>query len=125
MPASELFTGTELLGRMAMERMLEPVGEQVEADATSISKSAVLRKFVAMTETALADLLAADLSGLDLVAIMIDGVHVADHLCVVALGIGIDGVKHPLAVRAALASIGLRPTPSRAMYQPTTTRLLP
>ena len=56
------------------------------------------RKFVAMTETALADLLAADLTGLDLVAIMIDGVHFADHLCVVALGIGIDGVKHPLAV---------------------------
>src|SRR4051794_21955518 len=77
---------------------LEPVGEQVEADAKSTSKSAVSRKFVAMTETALADLLAADLTGLDLVAIMVDGVHFADHLCVVALGIGIDGVKHPLAL---------------------------
>jgi putative transposase len=109
-PTYELFTGTELLGRMAVERMLagvstrrypvalEPVGDQVEADAKSTSRSAVSRKFVAMTETALADLLAADLSGLDLVAIMIDGVHFADHLCVVALGIGIDGVKHPLAV---------------------------
>ena len=109
-PAYELFTSTELLGRMAMERMLagvstrrypvalEPVGEQVEADGKSTSKSAVSRKFVALTETALADLLAADLSGLDLVAIMIDGVHFAEHLCVVALGIGIDGTKHPLAV---------------------------
>jgi transposase-like protein len=109
-PAYQLFTGTELLGRMAMERMLagvstrrypvalEPVGEQVQAEGTSTSKSAVSRKFVAMTETALADLLAADLTGLDLVAIMIDGVHFADHLCVVALGIGIDGTKHPLAV---------------------------
>ena len=109
-PTYELFTSTELLGRMAVERMLagvstrrypvalEPVGDQVEADATSTSRSAVSRKFVAMTETALADLLAADLTGLDLVAIMIDGVHFADHLCVVALGIGIDGVKHPLAV---------------------------
>ena len=48
-----------------------------------------------MTEHALADLLAADLSGLDLVALMIDGVHFADHLCVVALGIDIDGTKHP------------------------------
>jgi hypothetical protein len=65
---------------------LEPVGEQVEADGKSTSKSAVSRKFVAMTETALADLLAADLTGLDLVALMIDGVHFADHLCVVALG---------------------------------------
>ncbi len=52
-------------------------------------------EFVAMNETALADLLATDLTGLDLVALMIDGVHFADHLCVVALGIDIDGVKHP------------------------------
>ena len=43
-------------------------------------------------------MLAADLSALDLVALMIDGVHFADHLCVVALGIGIDGTKHPLGV---------------------------
>jgi putative transposase len=77
---------------------LEPVGAEVERERLATSKSAVSRKFVAMTETALTDLLAADLSGLDLVAIMIDGVHFADHLCVVALGIGIDGTKHPLAV---------------------------
>ena len=51
-----------------------------------------------MTETALADLLSQDLSGLDLVALMIDGVHFAQSCCVVALGIGIDGVKHPLAL---------------------------
>ncbi len=53
---------------------------------------------MAATETALAEMLAADLSGLDLVALMIDGVHFADHLCVAALGIGIDGTKHPLGV---------------------------
>jgi putative transposase len=109
-PAYELFNGTELLSRLALERMLagvstrrypvalEPVGEGIEAQAASTSKSAVSRRFVAMTETALADLLAKDLSGLDLVALMIDGVHFADHLCVVALGIDIDGTKHPLAV---------------------------
>ncbi len=109
-PAYELFSSTELLGRMAMERMLagvstrrypvalEPVGDPVTRDAKSMSRSAVSRKFVAMTETALVDLLARDLTDLDLVAIMIDGVHFADHLCVVALGIDIDGVKHPLAV---------------------------
>jgi hypothetical protein len=105
-----VFNGTELLGRMAMERMLagvstrryptalEPVGEAVSEESKSTSKSAVSRKFVKLTETALADLLAVDLSGLDLVALMIDGVHFADHLCVVALGIDIDGTKHPLAV---------------------------
>ena len=109
-PAYEVFNTTELLGRMALERMLagistrrypaalEPVGAQVTAESWSTSKSAVSRRFVAMTQTALTDLLGKDLSGLDLVAIMIDGVHFADHLCVVALGIDIDGVKHPLAV---------------------------
>jgi len=51
-----------------------------------------------MTETALDDLLGADLSGLDLVALMVDGVHFAESCCVVALGIDIDGVKHPLAL---------------------------
>src|SRR2546423_6725188 len=38
------------------------------------------------------------LDDLDLVALMIDGVHFGEHTCVVALGIGIDGTKHPLAV---------------------------
>jgi putative transposase len=109
-PAYELFSSTELLGEMAFERMmaklstrryaagLEPVGSEVESVARSTSKSAVSRRFVATTETALAKMLAGDLSGLDLVALMIDGVHFADHLCVVALGIGIDGTKHPLGV---------------------------
>jgi putative transposase len=106
----EQFSSTELLGRMAMERMLaklsarryhvglEPVGERVEASATSTSKSAVSRRFVQATERALAELLAADLSSLDLVALMVDGVHFAGHLCVVALGIRIDGTKHPLGL---------------------------
>jgi putative transposase len=109
-PAYELFSSTEVLGRMALERMLaglstrhygaglEPVGEQIEQAAAGTSRSAVSRKFVAATETALAELLAADLSTLDLVAFMVDGVHFAEHCCVVALGIGIDGTKHPLAL---------------------------
>ena len=50
------------------------------------------------TEHALTELMSADLSGVDLVAFMVDGVHFADHVCVVALGITIDGVKVPLAV---------------------------
>jgi putative transposase len=106
----ELFSSTEILGRMAMEKMLaglssrrypvglEPVGERVVETASATSKSAVSRKFVAMTETALAELLSRDLTGLDLVAVMIDGVHFAESCCVVALGVGIDGVKHPLAL---------------------------
>jgi len=106
----ELFSSTEILGRMAMEKMLaglstrryplglEPVGQQVDETASATSKSAVSRKFVAMTETALAELLAKDLSELDVVALLIDGVHFAETCCVVAMGIGIDGTKHPLAL---------------------------
>jgi putative transposase len=77
---------------------LEPVGRRVEQAGRSTSKSAISRRFVAATQTALADLLAVDLSGLDLVALMIDGAGFGEHLCVVALGIGIDGVKHPLGL---------------------------
>jgi hypothetical protein len=58
----------------------------------------VSRRFVAQTQTALAELLAADLSALDLVAFMVDGVHFGEHTCIVALGIDIDGVKHPLSL---------------------------
>ena len=106
----ELFSSTEILGKMAMEKMLaglstrhypvglEPVGQQVDESCSATSKSAVSRKFVAMTETALAELLSRDLSGLDLVALMIDGVHFAESCCVVALGNRIDGVEHPLAL---------------------------
>jgi len=109
-PAYELFSDTEILGRMAMERMLaglstrrypvglEPVGARTEQAATATSKSAVSRRFVAATETALAALLGADLAGLDLVALMVDGVHFGEHCAVVALGIDIDGVKHPLSL---------------------------
>jgi len=109
-PAYELFSSTELLGRLALEKMLaglstrrypvglEPVGTKVTEQAVSTSKSAVSRRFVAATETALAELLAADLSGLDLVAFMVDGVHFAESCCIVALGITLDGTKVPLSL---------------------------
>jgi transposase-like protein len=77
---------------------LEPVGTAVEEASSSKSKSAVSRRFVAATERALGELMHADLSNLDLVAFMVDGVHFAGHCCIVALGIGIDGTKHPLGL---------------------------
>ena len=93
-PAYELFSDTEVMGRMALDRMLaglstrhysvglEPVGAGTEKAATATSRSAVSRRFVAQTQTALAELLAADLSQLDLVAFMVDGVHFGEHTCV-------------------------------------------
>jgi putative transposase len=110
LPSYDLFSSTEILGQMALEKMLaglssrryerglEPAGAAVQEAATATSKSAVSRRFVAATETALAELMSGDLSGLDLVAFMVDGVHFGEHTCAVALGIGIDGTKYPLAV---------------------------
>ncbi len=109
-PAYELFSSTELLGELALNKMmaklsarrygvgLEPVGTEIDAMARSTSRSAVSRRFVAATERVLDEMMHADLSGLDLVALLLDGVHFAEHLCVVALGIAIDGTKHPLGV---------------------------
>jgi hypothetical protein len=83
----ELFTSTEILGKMAVEKKLarlstrrypvglDPVGAQVAEKSSATSQSAVSRRFVAMTETALAELLLQVLSGLDLVALMIDGIE--------------------------------------------------
>jgi putative transposase len=109
-PTYQAFASTELLGHLALERMLaklscrrypaglEPVGVGVASTASGTSKSAISRRFVARTEHALAELLAQDLTGLDLVALMVDGIRVADHCCVVALGITLDGTKVPLAL---------------------------
>ena len=86
-PTYQPFAATELLGQLALERMLgklstrrypaglEPVGTEVAQTAMGTSKSAISRRFVAATETALVELLAADLSALDLVALLVDGVR--------------------------------------------------
>ena len=72
-------SSTELLGHMAMEKMLakistrrygaglEPVGTAVEARSRGTSRSAVSRRFVAATERALEELMTQNLSSLDLV----------------------------------------------------------
>jgi hypothetical protein len=112
LPSYDLFSSTEILTRLALEKILaglssrryghglEPAGQAVEAQAASTSKSAVSRRFVAATETALGQLMSRRLDDLDLVVFMADGVHLGEHTCIVALGIDIDinGVKHPLAL---------------------------
>ena len=110
LPSYDLFSSTEILGQMALERMLaglssrrylaglEPVGTAIGTRPASTSKSAVSRRFVAATETALAGLMSRRLDDLDLVAFLVDGAHFGEHCCVVALGIGIDGTKHPLSL---------------------------
>src|SRR5262249_5662371 len=76
----------------------EPVGAEVEQAASATSRSAISRRFVAQTRTALAELLARDLTSLDVKVLMIDGEHIAERCCVVALAITADGTKVPVGL---------------------------
>ncbi len=78
-------------------RSLEPLPEEVEV--RGISKSAVSGRFVIGTERRLTELMRRDLSGLKLVALLIDGVHFVEHVVLAAVGIDVDGEKHPLGLR--------------------------
>jgi putative transposase len=62
------------------------------------SKSAVSRRFVALTEKQLAEWLSQPLDDLDLVLVMIDGIVFRDHTILMALGVASDGRKHPLGI---------------------------
>lgn len=78
-------------------RSLEPLPKEIAV--RGVSKSAVSERFVVGTERRLAELIHRDLSGLKLVALLIDGVHFAEHVVLAAVGIDVDGVKHPLGLR--------------------------
>jgi len=105
-----VFSSSDLLAQVALERMLagvatrrhtlvaEPIGAALEAKSRSASKSAVSRRFKAATEAKLAELLARDLSELDVAAMMIDGIIFAECCVVVALAITADGTKVPVGL---------------------------
>jgi len=80
------------------ERVQEPVGEQVEAEARSTSKSSVSRQFVARTRENLEALMQRRLDDVRLAVLMLDGVDLKGRTNVVALGITTDGVKVPLGL---------------------------
>jgi putative transposase len=100
------------LGRWAMNQMLInvstrrfrrsvrlPDGDVVSIKGDGTSKSAVSRRFVALSSAKLKTWLASDLSSLDLLAIQIDGLHVQEDLILVAaVGIDATGEKHPLGL---------------------------
>src|SRR5688500_15589490 len=104
------FAADDVLQQVVLERMLAgvatrrqdriagPVGTAVSAGARSTGRSAVSRQFVKQTETALAELLARDLSGKDIKVLMLDGEHLADTCVIVALAITADGQKFPVGL---------------------------
>jgi len=105
-----LFSSTDLLTQLAVERMLagvatrrhgdvaEPIGAELEAVARGDSRSAISRRFKTATTKALDELLARDLAELDVAALMIDGIIFAEVCCIVALAITADGTKVPVGL---------------------------
>jgi len=77
-------------------RSLEPVPATLRSRGTS--KSAVSRRFVAKTAAQLRAWQTASLDALDLVGLIIDGVHIGEHCLIVALGIAADGQTHALGL---------------------------
>lgn len=75
-----------------------PEGDLAKARGDGTSKSAVSRRFVALSRKKMKVWLASDLSELDLLVLQIDGLHVGDHVLVAAIGVDGKGEKHVLAV---------------------------
>jgi transposase-like protein len=106
------FADRDPLTRLVLEQMLagvstrrfartrEPVGEEVEAEARSVSKSAISREFVARTRENLDALMSRRLDDVRLAVMMIDGIEIKGRTNVVALGITTEGVKLPLGLWA-------------------------
>jgi len=68
------------------------------ADEMGISRSAVSRQFIKESAQALAKLMARDFSDTDFVAIYVDGIIVARHHLIAAIGVDSTGAKHVLGV---------------------------
>src|SRR6516165_7158876 len=76
-----------------------PEGDVPAPAGSGVSKSAASRHFVALSSARLREWLAAELSGLDLLVVQIDGIHISENLVLVAaIGIDGEGIKHPLAL---------------------------
>ena len=108
LPTFRAMADVDPLNRRVVEQMLVGVAtrryarslEAVPAGMRSrgTSKSAVSRRFVAKTAAQLSAWQTASLEALDLVGLMIDGVHIGEHCLIVALGIAADGQKQALGL---------------------------
>src|ERR1700750_2160026 len=112
LPSWEAAQAEDWLGRWAMNLMLInvstrrfgravrlPEGDVPAPHGAGVSESAGSRRFVALSTERMREWMAADLSGLDLLVIQIDDVHIAEDLMLLAaIGSDGDGVKHPLGL---------------------------
>lgn len=72
-----------------------PAGELQSA----VSRSAVSRRFVALSAAQLGERFARRLEKLDLAVVLVDGIHFRERIVLVALGIDSEGGKHVLGLR--------------------------
>jgi hypothetical protein len=105
-----VFSSKDLLDQLTAERVLagvatrrqvdvaEPLGLDIEDQAKGTGRSSVSRRWKRATEAALAELMAKDLSGLEVVVLMVDGIEVAGQCCVAALVVCADGTKVPVGL---------------------------
>lgn len=108
LPHWRSFSDADPLGERALEqvlagvssrqydRSLEAVPEALSPSATS--RSSVSRRFVALTKRKVNEFLSRSLAELDIVAVLIDGKPLGDHVLLTALGIDRSGHKHVLGV---------------------------
>jgi putative transposase len=108
LPTFQLMAREDPLNRRIVEQMLvgvatrqyarslEPLPATMPARGTS--KSAVSRRFVVKTAAQLAAWRSTALDAIDLVALLVDGVHIGEHCIIVALGIDHTGAKHALGL---------------------------
>src|SRR5229473_2286319 len=108
-PSSLAWSARDPLDERAFEQMVLGVSTRRyarslealpnEFEVRGVGKSAVSERFVVGTQRRLSELMRRDLSGLALVALMIDGVHFAEHVVLAAVGIESNGTKHVLGLR--------------------------
>ena len=128
-PSWEAAVAEDWLGKWAMNQMLInvatrkfarsvrlPEGDVPARPGAGLTKSAVSRRFVALSAARIKEWLASNLSGLDLLVIQIDGIHMDEDLILVAaIGVDAKGDKHPLGlIEGATENAATVPTWSSA-----------
>ena len=108
LPTWSEFANQDPLSERALEQMVVGVSTRKykrslealppELEESGHGKSSVSRRFVAATKTQLKKLLEKPLDTLSIVAIMIDGITVEDHVVIIAVGLDNDGKKHVLGL---------------------------
>lgn len=103
LPTFQAMADLDPLNRRVVEQMLvrvapapcaQPGAGAAPLRSRGTSKSAVSRRLVAKTAGQLTAWQTASLESLDLVDLLIDGVHIGEHCLIVALGIAADGQEH-------------------------------